>query len=162
VFGQDPVALTDAERAQLDAQYEAGCRVAHGAGIAGRVCGWILDARERFDGRGPEELAADAIPVESRIIRASCAADRVLASRKNHRLVLTDDPTRSIELKLGDADVQLHLEESESTLAGVRKLVVSAEQIEIKASQKLVLESQQVDLTARSALTVSGKPIKLN
>ncbi len=80
VLGQDPAALTDDERAQLDGQYEAGYRVAHGAGIAGGVCGWILRARERFDGRGPEELAAEAIPVESRIIRATCAADRVLAS----------------------------------------------------------------------------------
>jgi HD-GYP domain-containing protein (c-di-GMP phosphodiesterase class II) len=80
VLGQDPAALTDDERAQLDGQYEAGYRVAHGAGIAGGVCGWILRARERFDGRGPDELAAEAIPVESRIIRATCAADRVLAS----------------------------------------------------------------------------------
>jgi HD-GYP domain-containing protein (c-di-GMP phosphodiesterase class II) len=80
VLGQDPAALSDAERAQLDGQYEAGYRVAHGAGIAAGVCGWILRARERFDGRGPEELAGDAIPVESRIIRATCAGDRVLAS----------------------------------------------------------------------------------
>jgi HD-GYP domain-containing protein (c-di-GMP phosphodiesterase class II) len=79
VLGQEPDALSDAERAQLDSQYEAGYRVVHGAGIAGGVCGWILRARERFDGHGPEELAADAIPVESRIIRATCAADRVLA-----------------------------------------------------------------------------------
>jgi HD-GYP domain-containing protein (c-di-GMP phosphodiesterase class II) len=79
VLGKEPASLSDAERAQLDGQYEAGYRVAHGAGIAGGVCGWILRARERFDGRGAEELAADAIPVESRIIRATCAADRVLA-----------------------------------------------------------------------------------
>jgi HD-GYP domain-containing protein (c-di-GMP phosphodiesterase class II) len=77
---QDPAALSAAEHAQLEGQYEAGYRITHGAGIAGGVCGWILRARERFDGRGPEELAADAIPVESRIIRATCAADRVLAS----------------------------------------------------------------------------------
>jgi HD-GYP domain-containing protein (c-di-GMP phosphodiesterase class II) len=80
VLGKEPASLSDAERAQLDGQYEAAYRVAHGAGIAGGVCGWILRARERFDGRGAEELAADAIPVESRIIRATCAADRILAS----------------------------------------------------------------------------------
>lgn len=101
-------------------------------------------------------------PPEANPTQGGNVTDRVLASRKNHRLVLTDDPTSSIELKLGDADCKLHLDESESTLTGVRKLVLSAEQIEIKASQKLVIESQQVDLTARSALTASGKPIKLN
>ena len=79
VLGKDPKGLSAAERAQLDGQFDAGYRVAHGAGIAGGVCGWILRARERFDGRGPEELAADAIPVESRIIRATCACDRVLS-----------------------------------------------------------------------------------
>jgi uncharacterized protein involved in type VI secretion and phage assembly len=101
-------------------------------------------------------------PPEDNPTQGGNVTDRVLASRKNHRLVLTDDPTSAIELKLGDADCRLHLAESESTLAGVRKLIVSAEQIELKASQKLVLESQQVDLTARATLTVSGKPIKLN
>ena len=83
VLGQEPDRLSDAERAQLDSQYEAGYRVAHGAGIAAGVCGWILRARERFDGRGPEELAADAIPVESRIIRVTCVADHVLAARSD-------------------------------------------------------------------------------
>jgi HD-GYP domain-containing protein (c-di-GMP phosphodiesterase class II) len=80
VLGKNTAGLSDAERMQLDGQYEAGYRVAHGAGIAGGVCGWILRVRERFDGRGPEELAADAIPVESRIIRVTCAADHILAS----------------------------------------------------------------------------------
>jgi HD-GYP domain-containing protein (c-di-GMP phosphodiesterase class II) len=80
VLGQARDALSDAERAQLDGQFEAGYRVAHGAGIAAGVCGWILRARERFDGHGPEELAGDAIPVESRIIRVACVADQVLAS----------------------------------------------------------------------------------
>jgi HD-GYP domain-containing protein (c-di-GMP phosphodiesterase class II) len=80
VLGKDPTGLSAAERAQLDGRFEAAYRVAHGAGIAGGVCGWILRARERFDGRGAEELAADAIPVESRIIRASCACDRALST----------------------------------------------------------------------------------
>jgi HD-GYP domain-containing protein (c-di-GMP phosphodiesterase class II) len=80
VLGQDPAGLSSAERAQLDGQFEAAYRVAHGAGIAGGVCGWILRARERFDGRGAEELAAEAIPVESRIIRATCTCDRVLSA----------------------------------------------------------------------------------
>lgn len=81
VLGQEADRLSDTERAQLDSQYEAGYRVAHGAGIAADVCRWILRARERFDGRGPEELAADAIPVESRIIRVTCVADQVLSAQ---------------------------------------------------------------------------------
>jgi uncharacterized protein involved in type VI secretion and phage assembly len=87
---------------------------------------------------------------------------RILATRKNHRLVFTDDPTTSIELRLGDVECVLRLEEQESKLTGVRKLVVSAEEIEISAQRKLVLKAQQIDITADAALTVSGQPIKLN
>jgi HD-GYP domain-containing protein (c-di-GMP phosphodiesterase class II) len=79
-LGKDAASLSASERAQLEGQYEAGYRVAHGAGIAGGVCGWILRARERFDGAGAEKLAADAIPIESRIIRVACTCDGVLAS----------------------------------------------------------------------------------
>jgi HD-GYP domain-containing protein (c-di-GMP phosphodiesterase class II) len=80
LLAKDPESLDASEQAQLEGQFEAAYRLAHGAGIPGGVCGWILRARERFDGRGAEELAADAIPIESRIIRATCACDRVLAS----------------------------------------------------------------------------------
>jgi phage protein D/phage baseplate assembly protein gpV len=88
--------------------------------------------------------------------------ERILASRKDHRLVFTDDPKSTIDLKLGDSDCVLHLEQTESSLTGEKKLVISAEQIEIKAGQKLTLQGATVDITAQSALTVSGKPIKLN
>ncbi|MEU0885663.1 VgrG-related protein [Lentzea sp. NPDC005914] len=87
---------------------------------------------------------------------------RVLASRKNHRLVFTDDPTTSIELKLGDVDCVLRLAEQESKLAVVRKLVVSAEEIEISAQRKLVLKAQQIEIAADATLTATGRPIKLN
>ena len=41
----------DAEqRAAFDAHYEAGARLALGAGIPDDVCGWLLQIRERFDG----------------------------------------------------------------------------------------------------------------
>jgi uncharacterized protein involved in type VI secretion and phage assembly len=88
--------------------------------------------------------------------------DRIMASRKNHRIVLTDDPKSKIMIKLGDAECELTLEKDESKLNGEKKLVISAEQIEIKASQKLTLEAQSVDIKAKGTLTASGKPIKLN
>ncbi|OXM63549.1 VgrG-related protein [Amycolatopsis vastitatis] len=101
-------------------------------------------------------------PPEATVSRGGKADRRILASRKDHRLVLTDDPTSSIELKLGDSGCLLHLEQTESKLTGERKLVVTADRIEVKAGQKLVLEGPQVEITATGAVTVSGKPIKLN
>src|SRR5439155_1060826 len=38
----------------------------------------------------------------------------LMASRKNHRVVLTDDPKSAVDLTLGDAQSALHLEKSES------------------------------------------------
>jgi uncharacterized protein involved in type VI secretion and phage assembly len=87
---------------------------------------------------------------------------RVLASRRDSRLVLVDDPTPAVDLVLGGGSCGVHLESAESTVAGERKLVVSAEQVEVRATQKLVLAGGQVEITASGPLTVSGKPIKLN
>jgi HD-GYP domain-containing protein (c-di-GMP phosphodiesterase class II) len=71
----------DAEqRATFDAHYEAGAKLALGAGISDDVCGWLLQIRERFDGQGPDGLAGEAIPIASRIARAACACDTLLAS----------------------------------------------------------------------------------
>ena len=79
VLTRDPAALDASERAQLDAHHEAGYRLARGAGIPERACGWILRFRERFDGAGPEGLNADRIPIESRIARVACACHEALA-----------------------------------------------------------------------------------
>jgi HD-GYP domain-containing protein (c-di-GMP phosphodiesterase class II) len=68
------------QRAVFDAHYEAGAKLALGAGISDDVCGWLLQIRERFDGHGPEGLAGEAIPIASRITRAACACDTLLAS----------------------------------------------------------------------------------
>jgi uncharacterized protein involved in type VI secretion and phage assembly len=87
---------------------------------------------------------------------------RVLASRKNHRVVLTDDPKSAVDLKLGDTSTALHLEKDESRLTGEQKLSVNAAVIEIKASQKLVIEAPQIEITAKSELKATGKPIRLN
>ena len=61
------------ERREFDAHYEAGYRLARGAGIPEEACDWLLRQRESFDGSGPEGLAGEAIPVESRLMRATCA-----------------------------------------------------------------------------------------
>jgi uncharacterized protein involved in type VI secretion and phage assembly len=87
---------------------------------------------------------------------------RLLASRKNHRVVLTDDPKSAVDLTLGDAQSALHLEKAESKLGGEQKLSVTGATIEVKATQKLVIEAPQIEISARSELKVSGKPIRLN
>jgi HD-GYP domain-containing protein (c-di-GMP phosphodiesterase class II) len=76
---EDPASLSDADRAQLDGESEAAYHIAQGAGIAANVSDWIRRAGRRFDGAGNEGPAEEAIPIESRIIRAACACDSVLA-----------------------------------------------------------------------------------
>ncbi|ALG11445.1 VgrG-related protein [Kibdelosporangium phytohabitans] len=88
--------------------------------------------------------------------------DRVMASRKDHRIVLTDDPKSRITVKLGDAECELVLEKDESKLTGETKLVVSAKDIEIKAANSLKLDAARIDITAKGAISATGKPIKLN
>jgi HD-GYP domain-containing protein (c-di-GMP phosphodiesterase class II) len=72
--------LAAADREHLDARFEAGRRLAWGAGIPEQVCKWILGFGERWDGGGPDGLEGDAIPIESRVARAACACDLILAS----------------------------------------------------------------------------------
>ncbi|GIM93930.1 VgrG-related protein [Paractinoplanes toevensis] len=86
---------------------------------------------------------------------------RMLVSRKDSRLVFDDDKLE-IDLLLGGTPCALKLEKSESSLTGDQKLVISATQIEIKATSKLTLSGAQVEITASGPLTASGKPIKLN
>jgi uncharacterized protein involved in type VI secretion and phage assembly len=86
---------------------------------------------------------------------------RMLVSRKDSRLVF-DDEKPYIEVSLGGTPCLLKLEKSESSLVGDQKLVVSATNIEIKATSKLTLSGAQVEVTASGPLTASGKPIKLN
>ena len=72
--------LTPDQREVFDGHYEAGARLALGAGIPDDVCGWLLQIRERFDGRGPDGLADGAIPIAARVARAACACDLSLAA----------------------------------------------------------------------------------
>jgi phage protein D len=89
-------------------------------------------------------------------------AARTLASRKDSRLVLTDDPTPAVDLVLGGSVCRVHLERSESSVTGDQKLVISATEVEIRATRKLALTGAEVDITASGTLTQVGKPIKLN
>jgi HD-GYP domain-containing protein (c-di-GMP phosphodiesterase class II) len=63
--------LSRTERQQLEAHYEHGRDVARGAGVPDLACGWILHARERWDGTGPTGLRGGEIPLPSRIIAAT-------------------------------------------------------------------------------------------
>ncbi len=101
-------------------------------------------------------------PPEAKPVGDGKVKQRIMASRKDNRITLIDDPKTSIVVKLGDAECQLVLEKDESKLTGEKKLVISAQQIELKADQKLSLSAQNVEITAKSGLTASGKPIKLN
>ncbi len=101
-------------------------------------------------------------PPKPDVVSGGAVASRLLVSRKDSRLVFTDDPTPTVDLELAGGKCKVHLEDSESSVAGDQKLVVSATEIEIKATGKLTLSGATVDITASSALTQSGKPIKLN
>jgi uncharacterized protein involved in type VI secretion and phage assembly len=101
-------------------------------------------------------------PPQPDVSTGGVIAARLLASRKDSRLVLTDDPTPAVELALGGGSCKVHLERSESAVTGDQKLVVSATQVEVRATQKLSLNGAQVEITASGPLVLSGKPIKLN
>lgn len=79
-IAKPPAERDAAERAACDGHFEAGYRLALGAGIPEHACAWVLRARERFDGTGPERLAGEAIPFESRLIRAACACQTALGA----------------------------------------------------------------------------------
>jgi phage protein D/phage baseplate assembly protein gpV len=78
---------------------------------------------------------------------------RLLVSRADSRLAFDDDQP-SVALTLGGTPCAVTLEAGESKLTGDRKLVLSATQIEIKATGKLTLSGATVE--------ISGTPIKLN
>jgi HD-GYP domain-containing protein (c-di-GMP phosphodiesterase class II) len=68
------------ERDVFDAHYDAGAKLARGAGIPDEICDWLLRIRERYDGHGAERLAGTAIPIAARVARAACACDTLLAA----------------------------------------------------------------------------------
>ena len=101
-------------------------------------------------------------PPQPDLVGGGAVKGRVLASRKDHRLTLTDEPTSAVELGLGDARCTLHLEKAESSLTGEQKLVLTATDIEVRATSGLKLEGAQVEISAKGPLKLTGKPIQLN
>lgn len=73
-------ARSPAEETAWAQHYEAGYRLVRGAGVPEQVCGWILRARERFDGTGPDGMSGNEIPIEGRLIRAACTCQTTLAA----------------------------------------------------------------------------------
>ena len=100
-------------------------------------------------------------PPDPGAIAGGVVKQRMLVSRKDSRVVLDDDKP-FVEISLGGTSCLLHLEQSESKLTGDQKLVITATNVEIKATSKLSLSGSQVEITASGPLTTSGKPIKLN
>jgi response regulator RpfG family c-di-GMP phosphodiesterase len=109
-----PLTVLERRRAELDPRdaaafegnVEAGYQLAFGAGVPEQVCGWLLRARERFDGEGAEGLAAAAIPIESRICRAACTCARLLADTDEHASV-SDRAARAGEALIAAAGREL-------------------------------------------------------
>ena len=92
--------LTPEERELLDSRFASGAELARGAGIPGQACEWIRATGERFDGGGPQGLAGERIPVESRIVRVACAFDAVVAA-----------PAKELENASADARRQAAVDE---------------------------------------------------
>ena len=101
-------------------------------------------------------------PPQSDLVHDGRVDGRLLASRKNHRLVFVDDTTSSVELRLGDSECLLHLEKGSSVFAGEDEIVVKAAKIEMTASRELKLRAPKVSIEADGELTVKGQPIRLN
>jgi uncharacterized protein involved in type VI secretion and phage assembly len=125
------------------------------------LVGFELDDRNRPIVLGGLWSRTDP-PPQPDVCADGTVAARVLASRRDSRLVLTDDPTPSVDLLLGGSVCKVHLEKSESSVTGDQKLVISATQVEIRATQKLALSGAEVEIAATGTLTQTGNPIKLN
>ncbi len=126
------------------------------------LVGFELDDKTRPIVLGGLWSRKDKPPEPDGAVNGGQTTVRVLASRKNHRVVLTDDPTSAVDLSLGDTSSALHLEKDESRLAAEQKLSVTGATIEITATQKVVIDAPSVEIRAKSDLTLSGKPIRLN
>ncbi len=70
----------EAETEAFEAHYEAGYRLARGAGIPEHVCGWLLRVRERYDGAGPEGFVGGLVAPEARVIKAACACQTAIVT----------------------------------------------------------------------------------
>ena len=87
---------------------------------------------------------------------------RVLASRKNSRLLLTDDPRPASSCPWATPHAGCTWRSRSSVSKGEDKLVVSARQIEIKATDSVTIEGARIDVKASGELAATGQPIRLN
>jgi response regulator RpfG family c-di-GMP phosphodiesterase len=67
------------EEAQVTRRHELGAQLALGAGLPEEACEWIRLGAERFDGKGPNGLGGDDIPLQARIARGAHACFETLA-----------------------------------------------------------------------------------
>jgi HD-GYP domain-containing protein (c-di-GMP phosphodiesterase class II) len=76
-----PAKLDDDEFAVMRRHSELGRDIIAGAGLE-EIATWVLHLHERFDGRGyPDALAAEEIPLESRILHCADALEAMTSSR---------------------------------------------------------------------------------
>ena len=76
-----PAKLDADEFAVMRRHSELGRDIIAGAGLE-EIATWVMHLHERFDGRGyPDGLAAEAIPLESRILHCADALEAMTSSR---------------------------------------------------------------------------------
>ena len=159
--------LSDSDESTWARVASAGAGAARGMQWLPEVGDEVLVGFELDDKTRPMVLGGlwsrkDKLPHPDDAVKDGKTTVRVLASRKNHQFMITDDPKSALDLKLGDTSTAMHLEKDESKLTAEQKLAVAGATIEIKATQKLVIEAPQIEITAKSELKVAGKPIRLN
>jgi HD-GYP domain-containing protein (c-di-GMP phosphodiesterase class II) len=92
-----PGALTDAEWREMTRHPEIGARILEHAGLRD-IAAWVLSHHERLDGRGyPSGLAADEIPLESRILAVADAYEAMIADRPYRRGMAPEDARGELE-----------------------------------------------------------------
>lgn len=78
VLARESATWTKEERASVSGRFEAGARLAEGAGLPSVICDWLLHTSEHYDGSGPAGLSGADIPVFSRIVRAAKRCDELI------------------------------------------------------------------------------------
>ena len=90
-------ALTEAEWEEMTRHPEIGARILEHAGLRD-IAAWVLAHHERLDGRGyPSGLAADEIPLESRILAVADAYEAMIADRPYRRGMPAADARAELE-----------------------------------------------------------------
>jgi diguanylate cyclase (GGDEF)-like protein len=97
-----PGRLTDEEFDEMKRHSEFGRDIIAGAGMD-EVAKWVLHLHERFDGRGyPGGLAAEQIPLESRVLHVADAFEAMTSSRIYREALPVEEALRRIEASSGE------------------------------------------------------------